>query len=60
MPTPSRPPQRINTVPATLARVANVRLRKAWAAQALLEALGCVVTWPETPHADISHATIKR
>jgi hypothetical protein len=49
-----------NTAPATAARQANVKLRKAREAQAFLESLGCTVTWPPQPHEDIAAATIER
>lgn len=55
-----RTPQRVNLENANRAKQANAKLRKAIAAQALLEALGCTVTWPAEPHEDIRAATLRR
>ena len=57
---PSLPSMKRDMSKAHVARSANAQLRKAIAAQELLESLGCKVTWPPTPHETIAAATIKR
>lgn len=55
-----RTPQKVNVAPAVAARKANALVRRAVAAQELLEHLGCTIQWPAEPHPSIAAATIRR